>query len=360
MVDRGGTAQAREGDGRLAAGPRYLTESDLHAALSFTAAVDALQHAFATAPGRRDEHVQRTVTPISDGDEVPTAEILLMPAFGPEGTGVKIVTIARQNPARGLPLIQGSYVLFSPEDLSPELLIDAAALTSLRTASVSALATRYLARGDSRELVVFGAGAQAEAHIHAMLAVRPIERVTVVATSPTSPRARGLVHRLSGDLEIRVGAADAVATADIVCTCTTSTTPVFDSALLAPGAHVNAVGAYRPDMCEIDLPLLGRAVVVVETLEAAEAEAGEPACGDRGRDVAAQGVRARARRRRQRQRRSRQRRGAHGVQVGRPGARGPGDRPCGRRPAVGRAAGAAALTLRARETGRRCRASTCA
>lgn len=226
-----------------------------------------------------------------------------MPASGPEGTGVKLVTIARDNPARGLPLIQGCYALFSPGVLSPELLIDAAALTSLRTASVSALATRHLARADSRELVVFGAGAQAEAHVGAMLAVRPIERVTIVASSPSSPRARDLAERLSGDVErrsgqaerrsgdverapglvkrpsggveIRIGTPDAVATADIVCTCTTSATPVFDGELLAPGAHVNAVGAYRPDLREIDLAVVSRALVVVETLEAAAAEAGD-------------------------------------------------------------------------------------
>jgi ornithine cyclodeaminase/alanine dehydrogenase-like protein (mu-crystallin family) len=253
--------------------PRHLSASELQAALSFTDAVDALQQAFAAAASRRDEHVPRTVTSIPGGD---AAELLLMPAFGPEGTGVKIVTIARDNPARGLPLIQGLYVLFSADELSPELLIDAAALTSLRTASVSALATRHLARSDSRELVVFGAGAQAEAHVQAMFAVRPIERVTVVATSPSSPRARSLVERLSDDgVEIRIGTAEAVSTADIVCTCTTSTTPVFDSGRLAPGAHVNAVGAYRPDMRELDLALLARAVVVVETLEAAEAEAGD-------------------------------------------------------------------------------------
>jgi ornithine cyclodeaminase/alanine dehydrogenase-like protein (mu-crystallin family) len=256
--------------------PRHLSASELQAALSFTDAVDTLQQAFAAAASRGDEHVPRTVTSIPRGDEGAAAEILLMPAFGPEGTGVKIVTIARANPARGLPLIQGLYVLFSPDELSPELLIDAAALTSLRTASVSALATRHLARGDSRELVVFGAGAQAEAHVQAMFAVRPIERVTVVATSPSSPRARSLVKRLSDDgIEIRIGTAEAVSTADIVCTCTTSTTPVFDSERLAPGAHVNAVGAYRPDMRELDLALLARAVVVVETLEAAEAEAGD-------------------------------------------------------------------------------------
>jgi ornithine cyclodeaminase/alanine dehydrogenase-like protein (mu-crystallin family) len=256
--------------------PRYLSASELGRLISVPAAVDALERAFTGFADGARQQVPRLVTPISEGDDDVTAELLLMPAFGAEGTGVKIVTIARENPSRGLPLVQGTYVLFSQDDLSPELLIDAAALTSLRTASVSALATRHLARPDSGCLVVFGAGAQAEAHIRAMLAVRPIERVTLVATSPTSPRARGLVQRMSqDDIEIDIGTADAVAVADIVCTCTTSSRPVFDGDLLPSGAHVNAVGAYRPDMCELEPQLLARASVTVETLEAAEAEAGD-------------------------------------------------------------------------------------
>jgi ornithine cyclodeaminase/alanine dehydrogenase-like protein (mu-crystallin family) len=260
----------------VAAAPPYLTGPQLYASLSFEGAVAALQEAFGADRGQGYGHVQRTVTPIPDGRNGTNAEILLMPAFGPQGTGVKIVTVVRENPARGLPLIQGTYVLFSPGGFSPELLIDAAALTCLRTASVSALATRHLSRRDSRELVVFGAGAQAEAHIRAMFAVRPIERVTIVGASSSSVRARDLCGRMSGgQFEIRVGAPEAVSTADIVCTCTTSTTPVFDSRSLAPGAHVNAIGAYRPDMCEIDPALLARAVLVVETLEAAGAEAGD-------------------------------------------------------------------------------------
>jgi ornithine cyclodeaminase len=220
--------------------------------------------------------VPRTVATIDgDGDRA-VNEILVMPAFGPEGVGAKVITIARGNPTRGLPLIQGSYVLFSPDGLSPELIIDASALTSLRTAAVSALATRHLARSDSRNLVVFGAGAQGEAHIHAMLAVLPIERVTIVASSPSSQRAQDLAARLESlDVDVTVGAPNAVADADIVCTCTTSTEPVFDGTLLPLGAHVNAVGAYRHDMCELDAQLLARATVVVETLEAAAAEAGD-------------------------------------------------------------------------------------
>jgi ornithine cyclodeaminase len=202
--------------------------------------------------------------------------MLVMPALGPEGAGTKLVTVTRANPSRSLPMIQGLYVLFSPVTLTPELLIEGSALTRLRTAAVSALATSYLAREDSRRLVVFGAGVQAGGHIEAITTVRPIESTAIVASSPASERARMLVDQLrTAGLDASVARPDAVVNADIVCTCTTSTTPVFDGRALRAGTHVNAIGAYRPDMRELDDETLQRAMLVVETRAAALAEAGD-------------------------------------------------------------------------------------
>jgi ornithine cyclodeaminase/alanine dehydrogenase-like protein (mu-crystallin family) len=241
-----------------------------------TAAIDALGQALTDTRAQPLEIAPRTVVAMSGNGPEAGDEMLLMPASGPEGAGAKIVTIARANPARGLPLIQGAYVLFSQVGFSPELVIDAAGLTRLRTAAVSALATRHLARQDSRHLVVIGAGAQGEAHVEAMRAVLPIETTTIVASSPSSARAHDLVARLrASDIEAALGVPDAVAGADVVCTCTTSTAPVFDGNALAVGAHVNAIGAYRPDMCELDGDLLARSMIVVETRAAALAEAGD-------------------------------------------------------------------------------------
>jgi ornithine cyclodeaminase len=160
--------------------------------------------------------------------------------------------------------------------MTPELMIDGAALTALRTAAVSALATRQLARPDSRNLVLFGAGAQAAAHVDAIRAVRPIERVTVVGTSAASPRAAALVAQLlAAGVDAAVGDRSAVASADVVCTCTTSVAPVFADNDLRPGAHINAIGAYRLDMCEVPAGSLGRALLVVESVAATLAEAGD-------------------------------------------------------------------------------------
>ena len=114
-----------------------------------------------------------------------------------------------------------------------------------------ALATRMLARDDAANVVIFGAGVQAEAHLTAMAAVRPVRQVTIV--NRDEHRAALLIdlaHVLG--LEARRGDATSVAGADIVCTCTTSPTPVFDGNLLSPGTHINAIGSYLPDVRELD------------------------------------------------------------------------------------------------------------
>jgi ornithine cyclodeaminase len=203
-------------------------------------------------------------------------DLLLMPATGPEGAGAKIVSAVPANPGRGLPMINGLYVLFSRDTLVPEALIDGAGLTRLRTAAVSALVARLLAKPGSRRLVLFGAGPQAEGHAQMFHQIFPLEEITIVAGSATSPRAAALQESLRQQgLTVRIGNPADVADADLVCTCTTAAEPVFESALLAPGSHVTAVGSYKPTRREIDFELCRRALLVVESLEAAREEAGD-------------------------------------------------------------------------------------
>jgi ornithine cyclodeaminase len=197
-----------------------------------------------------------------------------MPATGPQGTGVKLLTVTSGNPEVGRPLIQGLYILFSAGTQEPEAVIEGAALTALRTGAVSGLATRYLAREEAARLVIFGAGTQARSHLEAMLAVRPVDRVTIV--SRTADRANALAGSAREvGVTAEVAGPAAVERADIVCTCTTSPTPVFEGSLLSRGSHVNAVGAYTPQTRELDDDTIGRARVVVETREVALAEAGD-------------------------------------------------------------------------------------
>lgn len=116
--------------------------------------------------------------------DLANGHLLLMPSEAGDHVGVKVASVTPANPARGLPRIQAAYVLFDTETLTPQALLDGAALTALRTPAVSGVAARHLAAADAARLVVFGTGPQARSHIEAMRAVRPIDDITVIGRSP--------------------------------------------------------------------------------------------------------------------------------------------------------------------------------
>jgi ornithine cyclodeaminase/alanine dehydrogenase-like protein (mu-crystallin family) len=236
--------------------------------LPMPAAIDALHAAFG-APSLPEAPLRTRV-------EGPDGELLLMPAVDAGGMGVKLVTVNPANPGRGLPFIHAVYALFEGPSLAPAALVDGSALTALRTAAVSGLATRLLARADAERLVIFGAGVQAGSHLRAMLAERPVRTVTVISRTAARAEALARTAREAG-VGASVGDSRAVAGADLICTCTTSAQPLFDGALLPEGVHVNAVGSYQPVARELDERAVLSSRVVVETREAALAEAGEVA-----------------------------------------------------------------------------------
>ncbi|GAA1755367.1 ornithine cyclodeaminase family protein [Nonomuraea bangladeshensis] len=209
---------------------------------------------------------------------VPAGQLLLMPAATARYVGVKAVSIAPANPERGLPRIQGTYLLLDGATLAPLAALDGIALTSLRTPAVSALAVRHLARPEGGRLVVFGSGPQAWGHVLALREVRPITGVTVVGRDPARAaalaercRAAGLPARAHGPDE----AAAAVAEADLIACCTTAREPLFPGKLARDGVTVVAVGSHEPDARELDGDLVARATVVVEARSAALEEAGD-------------------------------------------------------------------------------------
>ncbi|MFJ5234048.1 ornithine cyclodeaminase family protein [Kitasatospora sp. NPDC088391] len=206
---------------------------------------------------------------------VPAGELLMMPAAAGEFAGVKIAGVAPANPTVGLPRITGSYLLLDGPTLQPLALLDGAALTTLRTPAVTALAVRELAAPDARHLVVFGAGPQALGHLSALRAVLPgLERVTVVARRP-GPAAEAVAHAAGLGLAAAAGGPEAVAGADVVVCCTTARTPLFDGRLVPDRAVVAAVGSHEPDAREVDAELVGRADLFVEAREVALREAGD-------------------------------------------------------------------------------------
>ncbi|WP_460817067.1 ornithine cyclodeaminase family protein [Microbacterium petrolearium] len=184
---------------------------------------------------------------------VPTAagKLILMPAAHGDAVGVKVLSVAPGNAARGAPRIQATYTLMDAATLTPRAVIDGAALTTLRTPALSAAVADRLAPPDAGRLVVFGAGPQAEGHVHAMRAVRDLRDVVVVARRAAA--AEALRARLAAaGVAARISDADAVAGADIVATCTSARDPLFDGGLVRDGACVVAVGSHDPAARELD------------------------------------------------------------------------------------------------------------
>lgn len=247
--------------------PTYLTAEQIFAAVSWRGAVDALHGALTTG---LDVTQQPVRTPVSTAH----GELLLMPAEYAGRVGVKVLSVAPGNAAIGRPRIQATYILMDAVTLTPLSYLDGAALTTLRTPALAAVAVDALAHESAHRLVVFGAGPQAEGHVHAFRTVRPIDDVRIVSRSTDS--AAALVQRLRDQgIAATVGCADDVAVADIVATATTSATPVFDGRMLSDRAVVTAVGSHHPDRRELDSAVIRRAAVVVEDAETAMREAGD-------------------------------------------------------------------------------------
>lgn len=205
----------------------------------------------------------------------PEGMLLLMPAWRPGGfTGVKIVHVAPGNAARGLPAVQAVYLLSDATTGLPLAMLDGGELTDRRTAAASTLAGRFLARPDSRRLLVLGSGRVASALAEAWCARFPIEDVAI--WSPTITNAARLAERLAAHgLPARAAATPDPRGFDIVSAATLSAEPLVRGAEVSPGTHVDLVGAFRPTMRESDGALLARATLVLDTRAGGMAEAGD-------------------------------------------------------------------------------------
>ncbi len=215
----------------------------------------------------------RTVIEMGRSDGVS----LFMPAYGEAlgSAGLKLVTVMNQNPARNLPLIHSAYLYVSAETGEILGLMDAEYLTSARTAVASALATDQLGKSGGSVLGMFGTGVQAFAHVQAFTTLFDIKEVLLFPLTPElGEEFKGRLEAAL-DIPISVGDAGNLRRADIICTCTTNTEPLFALDELKPGAHINAMGAYRPHTREIGSDVVAGSVLVVDSYEGALTEAGE-------------------------------------------------------------------------------------
>jgi alanine dehydrogenase len=229
---------------------------------------DAISTLRTTFSGR-PKHAERAHLSVAGG------EFLVMPAAAGEAAGAKLVMIQPRNASLGQPVIQGIYVLIDAAAGRPLALLDGAALTLLRTPAASALATDVLARHDVQSVGLWGTGPQAIAHAAALRCVRPAA-TTIVVAGRSADRLAAMVADLRADgFDARVGSWAEAAECDIVCGCTRSSTPLAMLSDLRPGAHLNLVGSYRPDLTEVGADIVSHATIYVDELEAAKAEAGE-------------------------------------------------------------------------------------
>lgn len=262
---------------------RVLSKADIDESIRAIDAIEAMRTAFSELSDGR------AIVPIRGSITSTRGVTLLMPGFlaGANTLGAKIVSVFPENSMDGTPPIQGAILLLDADTGTPKALLDGTRLTEIRTAAASGLATELLADDSADILTVFGAGAQGRAHIEILMATRCLSEVRILSKSTETAEALAAELRDRGDLMPNKGLAglprimaigdphEALDGASLVVAATTSTTPVFDSRDLEVGAHVNAVGSYRPDMQEIDADLVKSARVVVDQREAIWEEAGD-------------------------------------------------------------------------------------
>ncbi|MDJ0781277.1 MAG: hypothetical protein QNJ22_04860 [Desulfosarcinaceae bacterium] len=253
---------------------RILTAADIRAALPMREAIDAMATAFgqfsagtANVPLRTRLHTEKGVT-------------LLMPAYlrDSRDLAIKTVSVYADNPGQGLPTVAALVQVLDPNTGMPKALLEGDTLTALRTGAAGGLATELLARADADRVALFGAGIQSRSQLQAVMAVRRITHVDVVDINLAA--AEHLAEEVADwpdapTLNIVIDGASAVKRADIVVAATTSRSPLFDGRDLRPGTHVTGIGAFTPEMQEIDPRTIARARVIVDSREACMAEAGD-------------------------------------------------------------------------------------
>jgi len=253
----------------------YLSPADVRRALPMAEAIEAMHAAFLQLSEGR------VTMPARSSMEIPEANgvVLIMPCYaaGTHHVSLKLLTQFADNGRLGLPLIQAIVLLADAVNGRLLALMDGSSITALRTGAASGVATRLLAQPRADTAAIFGAGVQARTQLEAVCTVRQIKQVRVFdcRRAEAEAFAEDMSERLGIPVLAASSAAETLAGAQVVCTATTSTTPVFEDRDLAAGVHINAVGSWRPRTAEIPPETICRARVFVDRRAAALEEAGD-------------------------------------------------------------------------------------
>ena len=256
-----------------------LNADQVRQALPMKQVIEAMKNAYAALSDGRASVPLRTRVQIPGHEAVS----LFMPAYVTsnveEALAIKVVSLFPHNPSRGLAYIQAAVLVLEAETGRAIALLEGSSLTAIRTGAGSGAAIDLLARKDSKVVAIFGAGAQGRTQLEAACSVRNIE--TAFIFNPTPEKAGAFAKEMAGrnsiprDIRVARSTTEAIENADIVCTATTSSKPVFNHNDLKPGTHISAVGAYTPEMQELPIETVARARIVVDSYQTVLEEAGD-------------------------------------------------------------------------------------
>src|SRR6266511_1461154 len=249
--------------------PLFLNEEQVREHLQMAELIPAMEKALIDFSAGKVTQPVRSI--ISMDVAAATGFLGLMPARTPDGLGLKAVTFYPSNADRGIPTHMAIVFLVDPETGRPLAIMDGRLITEMRTAAVSAAATKLLASPDAKVLAILGSGVQASSHVEALRLVRRFEEIRV--WSPTLEHAKRFAQEI--DATATSSAEEAVRDADVIVTVTSSKTPVLKGDWLKPGCHVNAIGACRPHWRELDDEAMQKNVVFVDSREGAMRESGD-------------------------------------------------------------------------------------
>jgi len=255
--------------------PLLLSENDVRAVLSMDDLIASMETALARFSAGAVQQPLRTVLTVGDGH----AFYAVMPAFmrEPAALGTKLVTVFGSNAERGLPTHLTTIVLLDAQTDALQAILDGRYITEARTAAVSAVSAKHLARRGARTLAIFGSGVQARSHLEALTRVRDFAEIRIWSRDPqhAASFAREMQPRCPVPLSPVGSPEQAARSADVIALVTAARDPVLRSEWVSDGAHICAVGACRPDQREMDTALVARARLFVDSRAGALAEAGD-------------------------------------------------------------------------------------